>query len=600
MTDRVKRNRISYKHESKIAITTSNTINTARQGRIMTFQIAETLYYNGYIYTADNNNSILNAIAISQGFIIATGTKESLNSFCNEKTKMIDLQGKMVMPGIIDAHMHPFWGGATLAGCHLNYESLTIPEILSHIQNHLDNSPVDNDSEWLKVSAWYREAMQPEGVQMTRYHLDTLNTQRPILLFSSDCHSVLANSRALALLNITSETPDPPDGNIERDADRTPIGILEDAPAMQAIDSLPPLTKAQNLQIARHVQKILNEQGVTTIMDARVGEPQLRAFNTLRAADELTIRVENAVEITPDDVPTINDIPNAVHHAATRFSQWHQTSEGAKPSVAIRHIKLFLDGVLQAPIMTARLHSPYRINVGTDETPHWQISEHLGDLYFSAEILTPLITEISRAGYHPHIHTVAEGAISTALDAIGEMRHTLPNKDIRPGLAHNELMCEKDYARFAQLNVYPFLSFQWAGAEQNNIEKEIEMLGQARCQYLETAGKFIDAGVTVAFGSDWPIDPLNEWYDFKVAMTRQKEVSTPRLDNDRNLTLIEVLRSATINAAYALGREQYIGSLEQGKFADMIILDRNLFEISPEDIENVRVLCTIIAGKPTI
>lgn len=113
------------------------------------------------------------------------------------------------MPGIIDAHMHPFWGGATLAGCHLDYQSLSIDDILSRIQKYLDENFIDNDTEWLKVSAWYREGMQPEGVQMTRYHLDTLKTTRPILLFSSDCHSVLANSRALALLNITAETPDP-------------------------------------------------------------------------------------------------------------------------------------------------------------------------------------------------------------------------------------------------------------------------------------------------------------------------------------------------------------------------------------------------------
>ncbi|MEY1229903.1 amidohydrolase [Proteus terrae] len=566
----------------------------------MTFQIADTLYYNGLIYTADHNNNIVDAIAISQGVIIASGKKEGLLSYCNENTEQIDLQGRMVMPGIIDAHMHPFWGGATLAGCHLDYQSLSIDDILLRIQKYLDENFIDGDTEWLKVSAWYREGMQPEGVQMTRYHLDTLNTNRPILLFSSDCHSVLANSHALELLNITAETPDPPDGNIERDGDRTPIGILEDAPAMQAIDKLPPLTEAQNLQIARHVQKLLNEQGVTTIMDARVGEPQLRAFNTLRKAGVLTLRVENAVEITPDDVPCIEDIPNAVHHAATRFSQWHQISKNAQPSVAIRHIKLFLDGVLQAPIMTARLHSPYRINVGTDETPHWQDSEHIGDLYFPPEILTPLVTEIARAGYHPHIHTVAEGAISTALDAISAMREALPEKDIRPGLAHNELMCEKDYARFTQLKTYPFISFQWAAAEQSNIEKDIEMLGKSRCDYLETAGKFIDAGVTVAFGSDWPIDPLNEWYDFKVAMTRQKEATGPRLDNDRNLTLIEVLRAATINAAKALDMDTQIGSLEVGKFADFIVLDRNLFEISAEDVENVRVLCTIIAGKPTI
>ena len=124
-----------------------------------------------------------------------------------------------------------------------------------------------------------------------------------------------------------------------------------------------------------------------------------------------------------------------------------------------------------------------------------------------------------------------------------------------------------------------------------------DVLGEERFDNLEPAGKFYDAGVRVAFGSDWPIDPLNEWYDFKVALTRKGGAEDPRLDTDRDLTFNEVLRSATIDAAYMIDADKYVGSLEPGKFADYIILDRDVFKNDPADIENVRILKTFIGGK---
>lgn len=567
----------------------------------MTKKIADTLYFNGYIYTADQNNRVVEALAIADGVIIAVGTNSDVESYANEQTQRIDLKGQMMMPGIVDGHMHPFWGGDQLISCSLDYRSLTVEQILAHVQNYLDNDPVKGEDDWLRVVAWLRQGMVPEGADMTRDDLDRLNTKRPVFLFSNDCHTLVANSRALELFGITDDTPEPSDGKIGKDANGRLTGILEDAPAMRASDSLPAPSQAQAENIAQIVQNALNKQGITTVMDTRVSALQLNAFKGLQGKDKLHVRVLGSREITPDDSPTPADAKAAVARVLEFAKQHHQSEWSAKPGIAVHSVKLFVDGVLQPPTRTAYLLEPYLENKGTAEKPDWQPTDRYGDLYFPVDVLDALIAEIAAAGLDPHLHTVGEGAISLSLDAIEKMRQLYPNKDIRPGLAHNELVAAKDYERFARLGVLPFLSFQWAAPTEEMMEAERHMLGEARFENLEPIGKFVDAGVTVVFGSDWPIDALDEWYAFKVAATRQGHTPAGhkpvRLDNDRNLTVEEILRAATINSAYGLRCEKMIGSLEVGKFADLIVLDRNLFTIPANDIENTNVLLTVIGGK---
>lgn len=566
----------------------------------MTKTAADVIYYNGYIYTADAQNRVVNAIAIANGKVLACGSVEELKQHAHPHTEQIDLQGKMMMPGIIDGHMHPFWGGEQLSGCHLNYESLTIEQILERVQQHLDKDILKGENDWLKVTALLRQGMLPAGVDMYRSDMDRLNTKRPVILFSNDCHTLLANSRALELFGIDKYAPEPSDGKIGKDQDGELNGILEDAPAMRAADSIPSLNAEQAVKVAAMVQHELNKQGVTAVMDARVSPLQLDAFSKLQKSGELTVRFQAAKEITPDDAHSVEAVGKAVENAVAFANRYHQAQWTPEPGIGLHNIKMFVDGVLQPPTMTASLLEPYTINVGTEAAPNWQVTERYGDLYFTAEILDELMEKIAAAGFDPHLHTVGEGAVSIALDAIEKMRAAHP-EDIRPGLAHNELVHEKDYARFAHLGVIACLSFQWAAPTTELIAAETMMLGAKRMENLEPIAKFIDAGAVVAFGSDWPIDALDEWYDLKVAATRQGRtvdgVTPPRLDNDRNLTVTEVLRSATIDSAYAQHREDVIGSLEPGKFADMIVLDRNVFDIPAADIENVKVLRTVVGGK---
>lgn len=567
----------------------------------MSNQLADVIYFNGYIYTADAQDSIVEAIAIACGKVLACGTSQQLESYANGQTLKIDLHGKMMMPGIIDGHMHPFWGGEQLSGCHLNYESLTIEQIIDRVQQHLDSDLLTGENDWLKVTAWLRQGMLPAGTDMYRSDMDKLKTNRPVILFSNDCHTMLANSRALALFGIDQNTPEPSDGKIGKYPNGELNGILEDAPAMRAVDSIPSLNAQQAEQVARLVQKTLNAQGVTTVMDARVSAKQLDAFSSLQNKGELTLRFQAAREITPDDANSVEAVAGAVEKAVEFANRYHQQQWTPEPGIGLHNIKMFVDGVLQPPTMTASLLEPYTINQGTEEAPDWQLTDRYGDLYFTPEILDELMEKIAAAGFDPHLHTVGEGAVSIALNAIEKMRAAHPGKDIRPGLAHNELVNANDYQRFARLGAIACLSFQWAAPTPELVIAERHMLGETRFQELEPIAKFIDAGAVVAFGSDWPIDGLDEWYDLKVAATRQGRtvngITPPRLDNDRNLTVTEVLRSATIDSAYAQHREDVIGSLEVGKFADMIVIDRNVFTIPPEDIENVKVLLTVVGGK---
>lgn len=562
----------------------------------------DVIYHNGKIYTADKSDQFCEAIAIKQGYITAVGSSHELLALAGAQTDVIDLEKRVVLPGLIDSHMHPFWGGKQLRGCNLNYAALTVEETLVLLQQHLDEDPLKEEDDWLSVRAWQRQAMIPAGADMCRQSLDTLNTRRPVVLFSNDCHTLAANSRALEMLGITEETPVPADGKIGRDDEGRLNGILEDAPAMRAFDSIPTGTPEQCVLIARHVQRVLNQQGVTTVMDTRVYEEQLKAFAVLRDSGELTLRMCGAREITPDSVAGPQDAARALDELVAFNQRWNDPVWQPAPGFGVSHVKFFVDGVLQPPTMTASLLQPYRKNRGTHAQPDWQPTEDYGDLYFTPEVFTALVKECGRTGVHPHMHTVAEGAIEMALDALQEMRQAWPQKDVRPGLAHNELAAAHQYARFAELDVTAVLSYQWAGLPAVLIDEERAMLGEERFPHLEPQGRFLDAGARLAYGSDWPIDRLDEWYNLQIAMTRRAwdaegNPAGPRLDNDRNLTLTEVLRSATIDAAYMIARDGEVGSLEPGKLADLIVLKDDIFSNPPETLFKTRVLRTVVGGK---
>jgi predicted amidohydrolase YtcJ len=292
----------------------------------------------------------------------------------------------------------------------------------------------------------------------------------------------------------------------------------------------------------------------------------------------------------------------AVSKVVAYRKQYDQGALQLKPGITVGNAKLFLDDVVAAPALTGAVLEPYRKNVGTQENPNWVDGDNRGPaVYFPPKALAEIVVRLGRAGLDPHMHADGDAAVRAGLDAIEVMRKELSGADVRPAIAHDEIVSPTDFPRFRALNALPVLSFQWEKPAGDTLGL-INYFGPARMKILEPAGLLKAAGARVVFGSDWPVDRLDEWFALKVGVTRTNARDAGlqyqgKLGEDPGLRRDAVLRAATIDAAYELHEDDVTGSLEIGKFADLIVLDRNPLEIAPEDIANVRVLETVVAGS---
>jgi hypothetical protein len=502
------------------------------------------------------------------------------------------------MPGLIDGHMHPLEAGLKLRKCSLNYESLTVPQLQQRVQACLDKTKNQEPDGWMEVVSWFQESMRPAGVKTSRATLDALKTSRPIIVRSSFGHTVLANSRALALAKITKATPDPLGGKIWHDPDGNPSGLLEDAAFEVFDDLIPKPTPEENIAAAKEAQKAMLAQGVTSFLDAAAPPESMTAFTALQSSGELNLRAHFAPVINP---PEASDPALAVSKVVAYRKQYDQGAFQAKPSITVRNAKLFLDGVIAAPALTGAMLEPYRKNVGSQQNPHWVDGQSRGPaVYFPPKPLAEILVGLGHAGIDPHMHADGDAAVRAALDAIEVMRKDLGEADIRPAIAHDEIVSPADFPRFQALRAMPVLSFQWEKPAGDTLGLT-NYFGPERMKIVEPAGLLKAAGARIVFGSDWPVDQLAEWFALKVGVTRTNAPDAGpqyqgKLGEDPGLSRDAVLRAATIDAAHELHEDDVTGSLEVGKFADLIILDRDPLKISAEDIANVRVLETVVGG----
>ncbi len=552
------------------------------------------MYRNAVIYTADAAQRSAQALAIRDGAIVYVGADDRLDRWIGPSTELVDLKGGFVMPGLVDGHMHPLQAGTQLLKCGLDYASLTVEEMQDRVRKCLADSAAKEPDGWLEVVNWFQENMRPAGITTSRATLDVLATKRPIIVRSSFGHTVLANSRALELAGIDSKTPDPVGGKIWRDAAGNPTGLLEDA-AFAVFDTLlPQPTAADNVAAARAALDAMRRQGITAFLDAIAPEADLAAFTAVHADGGLTARAHFAPRIEPTQA---NDPSGAVAAVVALAKRYDKGALTAAPGITVRNAKLFLDGVIAAPALTGAMLEPYRTNAGTAERPNWIAGNSRGPaVYFAPPALGALLIELGKAGIDPHLHADGDAAVRAALDGVAALRKALPGADIRPAIAHDEIVDPSDYPRFRALAVTPVLSFQW-GKPAGDTLGLTDYFGPERMARLEPSGALAAAGARIAFGSDWPVDPLNQWFALKVGVTRTNAPDAPpiyrgRLGDDPGLTREAVLDAATINAAYALHADASTGSLAVGKFADLIVLDRNPLTIPAEDIANVRVVET--------
>lgn len=570
---------------------------------------ADTVYRNGKVHTVDAQDSVQEALAVRGGRIVYVGTSAGAAALIGEGTRVVDLAGRVLMPGLVDAHMHPLSAGRKLVACSLDYASLTVAQFRSRIQACLDATRHQEPNGWLEVFNWFQQSMVPAGTVPSHADLDLLDTKRPIVVHNSFGHTSLANARALALASITAATPDPANGLIARDATGAPTGILEDS-AQHLLDTLlPEPTDADRLAAARVSLDAMRKEGITTFLDASADAQTIAAYATVQREGKLTARAHFAVEIEPEAAKEPDKAVAAVVEIARRFDQGPVAE---RPTITVRNAKLYMDGVITAPAFTGVMLEPYLENRGTAQNPQWVPSGNRGPApYFAADVLKALLLKLAAAGIDPHIHADGDGATRYALDGFEAMRAVFPGapgtpgaagQAIRAAIAHVEIVDPTDFPRFGKLDVIPVPSFQWAKPAGDTIEGARDYLGPRRFRYMEPLGFLHEAGARIAYGSDWPVDPLDEWFGLKVGVTRTNALAAGpqyagRLGDDPGLSRATVIRAITANASYALHQEKETGSLEVGKFADLIVLDRDPFTIPAEEIAEVDVLLTVVGGE---
>lgn len=568
---------------------------------------ADIVLRNGHVVTMDANGSTRQGVVVRNGKIVFVGSDAGVATWISPTTQVIDLGGRMLMPGFVDAHLHSLAGGRALLLCDLVYAPLSHAQLRSQVQSCLDATADKEPDTWLEVVNWDRFSTSAIDGDPTKALFDALNTRRPIAMTSSDFHTVLANSRALSVAGVTAATPDPVGGKFLRDTGGAPTGICEDAAGWQLKGAIPPDSDADLLKQGRAALAALREQGITTFMDAAAGEAHGKTFKALRDGGELTARAHFAINLSAE-AAAVNPT-ETITAAKTLAASIDQGAHTTAPGLNARVVKVFMDGVVNAPGDTGALLAPYYTNAGTDAVPNWVPGTNLGSIYYPADVLKPLMLAAADAKLDVHIHATGERAVRQALDAIGNVRSLRPQADFRPAIAHAETVAVADYPRFATLETTATMSFQWAVRAPYSIGETESHLGPDRFARMEPFGSLRNAGARVAYGSDWPIDPFDTFLALKAGVTRAGDPTNPRsaasfapifegpINADPALSRADALRAITMNAAHQLRIEQQVGSIEVGKFADLIVLDKDFMTVPDTELARNRVLLTMVGGK---
>nr|WP_210492977.1 amidohydrolase [Patulibacter sp. SYSU D01012] len=557
---------------------------------------ADTVWKNGRIFTADARGTVRQAVAVRDGRIAYVGTDRGVRRYVGRRTHVTDLHGRMVTPGLVDAHMHPLGGGQALLKCSLDYLPLTKEQIRSRIAACLRDTADEGPKAWLEVTAWYQEAMLPAGTKLTAADLDDLSPTRPITVQSSFFHSTVANSTAMRIAGITAATKDPAGGSIDRDAQGAPTGLFNDEAQGLVTGKIPAPTAADDRKAAEAALKAMREQGVTSFLDAAASPDSMAAFRSLRRQGKLTARAHFAPVISADQA---KDPAKAVAGLQATRRRFDEGPVGVRPAITVRNAKVFMDGVQQFPAFTAGLLDPYLVNTGTPDHPHFTPGPSRGPIYVQPGALARLLTAIGAAGFDPHVHSIGDRAVRVTLDAVAAMRKATKRRDVRPAMAHAEIVDPADYRRFAQLGVLPVMSYQWAKPGPDSVDAQKDYLGFERWNRVEPEDSLRRAGARITYGSDWPVDPLNEWFALQVGVTRENPAGgkyAGRFNGQKPLPRAYALRSITASGSYALHQDA-TGVIAPGKLADLIVLDRDVLRTKARRIGATKVLTTMVGGR---
>ena len=519
---------------------------------------------NGYTLNQAGALVQFEAIAFSDaGKIIWAGSKaETLAKAAG--AKRINGGGRTMLPGLIDAHGHVMGLGAALTSLDLR-DTGSLAAAQKAIADYARRYP---NSAWIRGRGWNQEVWKL-GRLPTAAELDAVVRDRPAWLRRVDGHAGWANSRALQLAGVNRETIDPPGGRIERDGNGNPTGVLVDA-AMSLIDKIAPQSSEAENRIALDAALAhLRAQGLTSVHDMGVSADDDKRFREYADQQKLTTRIYGAIAGAGAEFDTLSANGPLKSYGNDFY--------------ALSAVKLFADGALGS--RGAALLLPYN-----------DLPDSKGLLFQSDEAINAQMDKAMRHGYQLAVHAIGDAANRQILNAFNKLSYQYPLRDARHRIEHAQVAALADIARFKLIGIIPSMQPTHATSDMNMAENRV---GFDRIKGAYAWRTFLMQGAPLACGSDFPVEPANPFLGLHAAVTRESEQGRPVGGWYANeaMSLKEALRCFTLDAAYAAHQESTLGSLTPGKWADFILIDRDIFRISSHDIPKIKVLQTWVAGR---
>jgi predicted amidohydrolase YtcJ len=516
---------------------------------------------NGRIYTVDPAAPWVEALAVCGGRIVRTGATREIEPLAGTSTRRLDLAGRTVVPGFNDSHVHLVDGGTQLVEVNLR-DARTPEETAARLAAYVKTQP---KGRWILGGFWDHEAW-PQKMLPTRALIDAVTPDNPVFIQRIDGHMGLANSLALELAGITARTAPPDGGAIVKDAQGDPTGMLKDNAMRLVMRVVPPPELEETIEKARAALAHAASVGVTTIQDMTASARELKAYQALRAREQLPVRITS----------------HQNHGIEALVAGGIETGFG-DDWLRIGGIKLFADGAMGSG--TAAFFAPYADDPSTS-----------GLLIQPEQALEDQMRAADAAGFQLVVHAIGDRANATVLDIIEKLERQGPLRVGRPRIEHAQVVRDSDKARFKGLGVIASIQPSHCIDDMRWAEKRI---GPERVKMAYDFRSFVDAGARISFGTDWFVEPLNPLLGLYAAVTRQFTDGTPR-DGwfpEERLSLAEAVEFYTAGSAYAEFTDDRKGRLKPGYLADFIVLSKPIFDIPPRELLETRVVTTVAGGR---
>ena len=525
----------------------------------------------GSVYTVAEARPRAEAVAVAGGRIVAVGSDPEIRALIGAATDVVELDGETVLPGFQDAHVHFAHGGMAARTCDL-YDSTSPPEHADAIVAYAAAHPT---APWIVGGGWSMDDFG--GAMPTARFLDDLVPDRPVVLETRDGHTAWVNCRALELAGISASTADPAGGVIDRDGSGAPSGTLQET-AMRLVDRLVPEPSAAEWERAiLDAQATLHAFGITACQEASLDPSLFDPYRSVAERGTLTMRTEGNLLWSDDaDDGLIEEL-------------LERRSRGTVGRLRIRGAKLFQDGVVESK--TAAMLDAYRDDGG-------DLTGAFGASLFEPERLRRIVELLDRHRFQVHVHAIGDRAVRESLDAFDHAREANGGRDARHHLAHVQFVAAEDVPRFGDLGVTANVTPYWAVSSGYVRDLTLPFVSPEAAAMMYAFGSILRSGGRLAFGSDWTVSTPDPLLQLEVAVTRKR----PGCDGDEpllpgeSLSLEESVFAATMGSAFVNHLDTVTGSLEPGKLADIVILDRDLFDRGAGSIGEARVATTLVEG----